>query len=763
MTTTEHAQRSGERLLLMAFAATLFLSALLLFSVQPMFAKMVLPLLGGTPAVWAVSLCFFQGLLLLGYAYAHVLDAYLAPGKVISVHLAVMVAALVMLPVGVSARWADPSGSNAYLWLVAVLTASVGLPFFALSANAPLLQSWFGRLGHAQSHDPYFLYGASNVGSLAALIAYPFAIEPLWPLSLQSRLWTAGYIVLGLLIALCGRLMLQRGRQADAGSAALTAADEPAAADPIAWSRRGIWILLAFVPSGLLVAFTTFLTTDLASAPLLWVIPLALFLATFILTFRDPPAVSLKPFLLLQPVAIAVALAAQEWNGAFAWGISALAGLVAFFATCVICHRALYERRPSVSGLTEFYLWMSLGGVLGGVSAAIIAPLTVTSILEFPILLAAGVLCRPDVLGRLAEARSAAQTAAVAVTLAAAVAAAAWLWHGGLLPAWQDVRLHGIAVVGLLLIAALAVPRLLLPAAVALVAAVALLPTSNAPLFVTRSFFGTHKVVATPGGAFHILMHGTTLHGAELVKDASGRRPQRPTPILYYHPKGPLALSVALARRTGGRPHPLNAGVVGLGAGTMACFSAPGDHWRFFELDPAVVHIALTPAYFSYLSACDRNSDIVVGDARLTLAKQQPGTFDYLLIDAFSSDSIPIHLLTVEALRLYVSLLSPNGVLALHVSNQNLDLPPIVEANLAAIPGIHAVYAEGEAGDGALASQVILVARDAAALAPALNRPKSRNLGPGIVRPWTDDYSGILSPLIRRQLEKAGWMKGPSG
>jgi hypothetical protein len=732
------ARRAGARLLLPVFVATIFLSALLLFSVQPLVAKMVLPVLGGAPATWAVSLCFFQAVLLLGYAYAHALGT--ARQGALPLHLLLLAAAFLTLPVALPSRL-DPPLANAYLWLISILAGMVGLPFFALSASAPLLQAWFRGSAHARSADPYFLYAASNAGSLAALLAYPLLIEPLIPLSAQRQCWAALFVLLAALVALCGLLTLS-----SAGTPRL-----PNHAAPARAAMRAQWALLSFVPSGLLVAFTTYVTTDLASAPLLWVLPLALYLATFIVTFRAGALPGAGVLLALQPAAVAGVIVAGEWRGSLSWAAAAALGLVAFLITSLLCHAELYRRRPGAAALTSFYFWMSLGGVCGGAFAALAAPFLFNNVLEFPLLLGLGLLARPALAAELGQPRGRLR---LALLLVGGVAAALLLGH---LISWQLIantpttRLLVLAALGIVSIAAQRLPRWQWAAASALVAAAALLPFASAPVYSTRSFFGSHRVVDSAAGAFRLLLHGTTLHGIQLNAPPG----TRPVPIGYYYAGSPLARSVQLARAAAGGPtSPLRVGIVGLGTGALACYALPGDTWRFFEIDPAVARIARNPELFHSLEECAPNAEIVLGDARLTLKRQSEDSFDLLIIDAFSSDAIPVHLLTVEALDLYGRLLTERGILAMHISNQNLDLPPVLESNFAQLPQLHAVYAEGERGPARLASQVVLAARRADVLDGARDLPKARRLGAGGVRPWTDDYSDIVSAMLRRYRSK---------
>jgi hypothetical protein len=736
--------------LIFAFAATMVLSALLLFSVQPMLAKMLLPVLGGAPATWAVSLCFFQALLLAGYAYAHLLGSKLGTRSILLVHTLLLLAAFALLPIRLPAVIEPPQGSP-YLWLLATLALIAGLPFFTLSASAPLLQLMFGRIGHRRSADPYFLYAASNAGSLIALLAYPALIEPLLPLPVQSRLWSFLFLVLVLALVGCGLLAANGERR----QIAATAGDTDALGGPArpSWGERLAWVLLALVPSGLLVAFTTYLTTDLASAPLLWVLPLSLYLATFIAVFRRRSPISARLLLALQPPAVVGAVAAYEWKGDYSWAVAALIGVLAFVITSLVCHAELYKRRPEAANLTEYYLCISLGGVLGGVFAALLAPLAFTGTLEFPLLLGLGMLCRPSLWHSLEVPRARLRLAGMLVLAGASIFLLAWLLANELpFKAHADLRLQLVCGLGLAVLAVVRWPALAAAMLTAMITAVAVLPSASAPVYVTRSFFGTHRVLDTAGGGYRLLLHGTTVHGIQQNRSGVGLV-ARLTPLAYYHPSGPLARAVELARQAK-RDGTMRVGIVGLGTGAMACYALPGEHWRFYEIDPAVVHIATTPSLFRYLARCLPEPDIVLGDARLTLAKESDGTFDYMLVDAFTSDAIPIHLLTVEALRLYLSKLAERGVLALHISNQNLDLPPVLEANLAALGNVSAIYVEGERGAGALASQVVLIARTQEILTPTMAWHKARRLDQPMLRPWTDDYSDILSAVWRRYQAK---------
>ncbi len=737
---------------LAAFTVTLFVSAVLLFSVQPMFAKMVLPQLGGSPSVWAVSMCFFQAALLAGYCYAHALNRLLPARLVPLVHLCVMGAAVVSLPIGLPTAWSEPMAGDAYLWLMGLLVAGVGLPFFAISANAPLLQAWFARSGHPHAADPYFLYGASNLGSLIALLAYPVLLEPFAGLKTQAGMWTAGFIVLGLMIATCGALSV--GRASSETAVAPTAGD--VATDRPTWARRAGWVCLAFVPSGLLVAFTSYVTTDIAAAPFLWVVPLAMFLGTFILVFRDSPLVPHRVMLLLQPLVTAIVLFGIAMTGSHGWMMTAAGGTLAFFVTTMVCHKELYDQRPSSGHVTEFYLWMSFGGVLGGTFSALAAPQLFNSIWEFPLLLVLGMAMRPGFLKRpgkqdLRELAVMGGAAALVLVLMTAALSA-----GMMTVAQAELgRMAIIVTVGALAVVN-STSALRQTTFIALGAlAVVLLPSAMNRGDAERSFFGVHRVTTIANGQVRTLLHGTTIHGAQRIKDEDGQPiDHAPVPMVYYHPGGPAARAVTAARRATGKSSAgFRAGVVGLGTGAMACHARADERWRFFEIDPVVLKIAGDRKQFTFLAACQPNADVVLGDARLTLAREGAGSFDYLLIDAFSSDAVPVHLLTQEAIALYLDRLSPNGILALHVSNRHLDLQTVASATAKALPGAFVALADDRnkgRGLDAVPSRVVLVTRSPQAFREVLSLPYVNAVDDVGVTPWTDDFSNIISALWRK-------------
>jgi hypothetical protein len=769
---------------LWSFTATTFLSALLLFSVQPMFAKMVLPVLGGSPSVWAVAIFFFQAALLVGYCYAHFLIAHASTPHTGLIHLAVCLLAFVALPIGLPSSWGEPPPGEPYLWQIGLFAVAIGLPFVAVSANAPLLQAWFARTGHPHGHDPYFLYAASNLGSLIALLGYPFVLEPAFGLRELSRLWSWGFLVLVLALALVFAVM--RICQAQLGEEKAGAAVSPSAesgAIKPTWPDRLGWIGLALVPSALLTAFTTHVTTDVASAPLLWVLPLALYLLTFVLVFRDKPLIPRPVLLYLHLAAVAFALLTLSQTKHETWFLTATAGVLVFFTSAMVAHRTLFEARPAARYLTEFYLWMSFGGALGGLSAALIAPKIFSEVFEYPLLLALSMACRPGVFDIAALRRVAGSIAALLGRIAPVPerwrtgemtendkqnALVLWLIAaGGILTIywlpWAINRL-GISVgewgttpvvVALLVVVLLAEfrrPTRQFIAALLVFCALVWLPSAVKRGEAQRSYFGVYRVQTADDGAYHTLIHGTTLHGAQRIRDDEGNPVDDPTPATYYYPNSPMAQTINKVRERLGQKKGTY-GVIGLGSGSLACHSKEGETWRIFEIDPVIIGIASNPRYFTFLKHCMPKPDIVLGDARLTMAKQKDGAFDLIIVDAFSSDAVPVHLMTAEAIRLYLDKLTPDGVALLHISNRYLDLDSVLGATVQVVPGAHGILVSDDTADGSYAqstSTVVLFAKSAEALEPFRTFEGVAELDDGDLKPWTDDYSDILGPFLSK-------------
>ena len=733
----------------LVFAGTLLLAAFLLFVLQPIFTKRVLPVLGGTPAVWSVATVVFQGLLLAGYAYAHAMTRWLRLRTSIVVHGLVLLAGAAFLPIAVSTDAAAAQGGDEALWLVGLFLASIGAPFFALSASAPLLQAWFARSGNGRAQDPYFLYRASNLGSFAALIAYPLAIEPVLGLAEQTRLWSAGYALAAAAVAACALTVFGGAGGRKTVTAARTI--EAAGAVP-SLAHRLAWIGLSAVPSGLLVAVTAHISTDVAAIPLMWVLPLALYLLTFVVTFRPLATWPERPLAAAQVAGTAAVLGAAVL-GRLPLAADLPLSLGLCFVAGLVAHRAVYDLRPAPSRLTEFYFCTSLGGMLGGLFAALIAPRLFSTVAEYPILLVAALACRPGALASLrytggaAVRRFSAMVAGVLglVVLArcapdAAPTVAAAVMMSVLLLNWRMPR-AALGHAALLCALVLAMPHLM-----------------PQEIENRRSFFGVHRIETDPQRRFRLLAHGTTLHGAMRIREDDGQPAVgRPEPTTYYASGHAIADVLEVARNAYG-PLP-RVSVVGLGAGSLACQARAGEAWTFYEIDPEVVRIASDPARFRFLSACAPAARIVQGDARLTLARATEPT-RVLIVDAFSSDAIPMHLLTGEALALYRDRLDAHGVLGLHVSNRHFDLRPALaraaaEQGLALLQRVDPVEEPTERRYRTPA-MVVIATRD-----PAVTREAVRLGWTPVVpdmtrRPWTDDYANVLEAFFDMMRLRSG-------
>ncbi len=566
------------------FAGTLFLSAVLLFVIQPFFSKMVLPVLGGAPAVWNTAVMFFQGMLLLGYLYAHMLTRQFDFRTQSVIHVALLLLAFISLPIAVSSDWTPPIDSTPVFWLVALFTVSIGLPFFVVSSTAPLMQRWFSYTDHPHAADPYFLYGASNLGALLILLSYPVLIEPFLGLGEQSRAWTAGYGLLVLMIGLCGITVWRSGLIT--GQAAFSIRDDDHSSakttSTVSWKLRARWMMLAFIPSALLLGVTLHLTIDVAAAPFIWVIPLALFLLTFVLVFARKPLIKHEWMLRTQVwvyIVLAIYFTADDlW---LAFGLH----LLALFVTAMVCHGQLAKLRPPSHQLTEFYLWMSLGGWLGGVFGAILAPMLFDRVIEYPLIIILAYLVRPR------DGRSDARS--YVLDFALALAFAVFFFLPSVWPAFNPMALGTIGPLGFYVIVAAVLysfrarPLRFVLGLTCVIFAWDLVDDSRTILARERSFFGVYEVRTTETGNLHMLNHGTTLHGAQPADPAYARYP-----LSYYHSAGPFGQVVKILNNTNQYK---SAGVVGLGIGTIACYMQAGQTLTFFEIDPVVEEIARNP------------------------------------------------------------------------------------------------------------------------------------------------------------------------
>ena len=750
--------RKASLFALPVYTLTIFLSAFLLFAVQPMFTKMVMPVLGGTPAVWSVAMVFFQSVLLLGYAYAHGLTRRLPARTAAGVHLGLMVLVFaIALPIALSDALGSPPEQGQALWLIGVFGLSVGLPFFAVSANGPLLQAWFARTGHPHADDPYFLYGASNIGSLLALLAYPLVVEQMLPLQMQASVWSAGFAALFVSIAACALFLRNAAPATAAASAAAPAADDTAPPASLVTNRdRLAWIGLSLVPSALLVATTAHVTGEIAAVPLLWVLPLALYLMTFSVAFRAGGDRLERVLMLLQPVLLAAIIATLPFVRGMPFYILLPLNLGFFTVSVTLCHRTLYQRRPAVGDLTQFYFFMSLGGVIGGALASLAAPLLFTGLLEFPILTLAVLLCRSDVRDLIARTGPAYVAAGVAAAFGLFLLADRGIINNDTVSTTTVIMIL-IVTLGLTATAIARPGRLLLAAGCGMMVAVAVSTPAHL-ISRTRSFFAVHSTYETPDGKGRYLQHGNTLHGAERWADDAGKPLSgRPEPASYFHLGGSYHEAIEQARAVhGGKLGKV--AVVGLGMGSLACHSRSGETWDFYEIDPEVVNIARDPKLFRSFTECAPGARIVIGDGRLTLAQDQGG-YDLIMLDAFSSASPPVHLITKEAVAMYAAKLAPGGALIFNISNRNMTLSHVVAAS-AREAGLTTWHRRDAAEMGGFMTtlkapvEVAIVARRPAEVGTIAGDPKwTRTKVPADFRVWSDDYSNILDPLRRKQ----GW------
>ncbi len=706
------------------FAAAIFASAFLIFLVQPMVGKRILPWFGGAPAVWTLCLAFYQTTLFAGYAYAHCVIRFVPPAFQFPLHALLLAGALFALPVLPSQVWMPASGSEPSRAILAMLTARVALPFLALAATGPLLQAWFARRHPGRS--PYPLYAVSNAGSLLALLSYPFLLEPRLPLSTTGQLWSFAFAATGVGVLACAHLA---GR---GGSSVQRSFELPAGATPkpppLRAAQVALWFLLSACAVVLLMGVTNELCLDVASVPFLWILPLSVYLVSFILCFRSDRLQRRAPYLLMAALPFVlpylIEFLGEDDGGIFALADSVQGQIALFcvmlFGACMVLHGELHRLRPPARSLTTFYLCISGGGALGGIFVGLLAPRIFDDYHELR--LGLGLACL--------------------LLLAAR-------WHAS--QGW----LHRAA------------PRWRWAVAAAITASVLVqfgMGAFNKPddmLLQERTFFGVLRIqqLETGQNAQRHLLNGTTMHGLQFPGS-----PLRPTS--YY---GELTgIGLALAQRDSNQPSAI--GVVGLGIGTLAAYGRPGDRFRFYEIDPAVIRIARNTGYFTYLANSRAEVEIVEGDARLSLASELERNggprFDFLIVDAFNSDAIPVHLLTREAFALYAAAIQSDGLLAIHGSNRRLDLTPLV-ARLGESVGFSVVTIATSAVGQYLSAQSVWVflSRDPSRILSLMEFAKERRRQLGLPDDsiifgrftaaeiaetplWTDDYSDLFGAML---------------
>lgn len=679
-----------------AYAVTIFLSAFLLFQVQPLIGKYILPWFGGSPAVWTTCMLVFQVLLFAGYAYAHLTTRYLKPRHQAFLHVALLALAVCMLPVTPHASWKPTNSDQPALKIILLTMSSVGLPYFILSSTGPLIQRWFSGTHSGQS--PYRLYSLSNLGSLLALLSYPFVVEPAFSTAAQAQLWTGLFAAFAML---CGGSAIAMGRRV-ADKTQAEPVDRTSASNAAArptGSLIALWFGLAMIPSVMLLATTNQVCLDVAVIPFLWVVPLALYLLTFILCFDSDRWYSRKIFVAASAASLAL-VCFLFMRGAV--GSPLLLQVVGYFSAMffcgMVCHGELVALKPAARYLTLFYLTISAGGAAGGVFVGLLAPLLFVSYYELHLgilgfcLLYLTLLLREDRRVRLP------------------------------LPAW----LQGISVAAIM------------------VSAVAVMSQfgrhAHGSMAVARNFYGILKVeqkpLALPDDRVVELFHGHIVHGTQFVSPAKSR-----IPTAYYAET--TGVGTALKRYCPGEPK--HVGIIGLGIGTLAAYGQTGDRFRFYEINPDV--IAMAQQHFTFLRDCRAETTLVTGDARLALEFEAPQQFDILVLDAFSGDAIPAHLLTREAMAVYLRHLIGDGLLACHISNLHFDLRPVL-AGLAKEYGLHCVVRRSDSDQATAARDAVwvLLARQSETLARSVGLESNYDsTRPPIL--WTDDRSNLFEVL----------------
>ncbi|HZI16591.1 MAG TPA: ferrichrome ABC transporter permease [Myxococcus sp.] len=717
------------------YALAIFTSAFLLFGVQPLAGRYALPWYGGTPGVWTACMLFFQAVLLGGYAYAHGLASRLTPRTQARVHLGLLAVAVAVLvaragvdgsPVAPGPEWRPQGTELPVPRLLGMLAATIGLPFFVLSTTGPLLQSWFARVRPDRS--PYPLYALSNAGSLLALLGYPFLVEPWVGRGAQAWAWGVGFVLFAVAGAVCAVDVLRHGTapapEPEAASSNGTQAppraalrsDAPSTGDRPGVGRTLRWLGLSACASVLLLATTNQLSQDVAAGPFLWVLPLAVYLVTFILAFSRESFYSRNLFAVLLIASVVGVRYAQDGGAHVPLALQLLAYAAALFSGCMVCHGELYRLRPAPRHLSAFYLWVSAGGVVGGLAVSVVAPSVFQAYWEYPLAL----------------------VACCAVAL------------GGMLrrPADETVSLRLRRVL-----------RAFMLIIVSVKLGLTLLAEKERARFSARNFFGVVRVQEdakdTPEEHRYTLLHGAITHGWQYLAPA-----RRGWPTTYYTPDAGLGLAIAEQRRLReavGLPTGLRVGVLGLGVGTSAALLEAGDSIRFYEINPAVIALARGEGgFFSYLQDSPARVEVVEGDARISLEREleggEPGHFAVLALDTFSSDAVPVHLLTEEAVALYVQHLAPHGVLALHISNVHLDLVPVTLAHAQKL-GLHAALVVHESQGEALRSYWMVLSPDKEF---SWGRTFARAASARVLRmglrgepdvTWTDDKSSVLQVL----------------
>ncbi len=676
------------------YALTILTSAFLIFQVQPLISKSILPWFGGTPGVWTTCMLFFQVVLFAGYAYAHASIRWLSPKWQAAVHGVLLAAAVVSLPISPSETWKPAGDENPTARILGLLTMTVGLPYFLLSSTGPLLQAWFGQTRPGAS--PYRLYALSNIGSVLGLVTYPFVFEPWLSSEVQSYWWSAGF---GLFAIVCGCCAVDLVRRS--GRITKETTEQLADGTPPGWSDLAKWFGLAACASIMLLATTNQVCLDVAVIPFLWVLPLTLYLASFILCFDRAWWYPRRAYATAFVGAIVCLTFLLQAGSNASLMTQVVVHFLSLFFCCMVCHGELVRLRPAPRYLTTFYLASSAGGAVGGLLVGAVAPLLWSNYLELPLVLIAGCVIALSVLLGDRDLLWSGTTPR-------------WGWSYVVLAVWAGLRLVGITVAS----------------------------ASPHELESTRNFYGVLRVVEAdvdkPELATRRMVHGRIVHGIQFLADD-----KRSLPTTYYGTKSGVGLLLDQPAAA-----PKHVGMVGLGVGTLAAYGRPGDRFRFYEINPDVIRLA--EEHFTFLKDSQAEIDMVVGDARLSLERESPQNFDMLVLDAFSSDAVPAHLLTEEAFAIYLKHLRPEGMLAFHVTNRHFDLEPVIRG-AAQRCDLHAVKVRSAAvvaGEGGFCEWMLLSANPQTWAGVELQSAIAATpLSPRPAVLWTDRFNHIVGVL----------------
>ncbi|MGH1455271.1 MAG: fused MFS/spermidine synthase [Alphaproteobacteria bacterium] len=718
------------------YSVTLLLSAILLFTVQPMYSKMILPMLGGAPQVWNTAMLFFQICLLGGYAYAHATTAFLGVRTQAILHVILLAIFTIVLPIAIPDGWTPPDGTDPTFWQLSLMAITVGGPFFIVSGSAPMFQRWFSTSPHKDADNPYFLYGASNLGSMSALLLYPILIEPMLAIDSQSTAWMFGYLALIIMTIIAAASVWQYNTKIKKTEIIIDTSDKE-----ITGSLRLKWVALSLVPSSLMLGVTTHITTDIASVPLLWVMPLALYIGTFIIVFsRKPIITATQSHYIFAGLMFLVLISQILFDEELKSSPFALIGLhlTLFFFAALSCHSELSNSKPSAKHLTEFYLIMSLGGAIGGFFSAIIVPQYFIIPIEYQILIGAALMLR------FANREKTTGFGLPITALITAIAVAC-----GIAPAFIGGNAAWLSVaVFILTLATLIKTRwaFALACAIPLLAPQLYLPLGLLPhgkiVHQDRNFFGVIRLVNTNGQ--RILLHGTTNHGTQPIAEE-----HKLTKLSYYSPSSPLTDVYNYFDALEGNQ---NMAVLGLGIGVAACYQKDERHFDFYEIDKEIADLAENEQYFTYLSDCGSPYNIILGDGRLKVEEKDNEIYDLILLDAFSSDNVPIHILTKEAIEIYQTKLKPSGALVFNITNRYLDLEPVLSnaSDALGIPSIAKATRGRIIGDTGIKSydaHFFVLSKNPQIIEYLRNNEWTNTTKREGVKLWTDKYSNIVSVL----------------